>query len=278
MVKVNLGCGTRVLSEWINIDFVKRSNNIIAHNLLMGIPLKNEEADIIYNSHMLEHFPRTNAHNFVKECFRVLKPGGVFRIIVPDLEKILSEYFINLKKARKGDTKAILNYEWNLIELFDQFARESPGGQMGKLWSQERIKNEDYIVSRMGSEFKAYQEKVNNKNQDPFTKVIKQGTYRGWQKYFKFHLYKRKLLSILLKDDNYDEHLKIGKYRKSGEPHFWMYDEFSLTRLLKDCGFKNIQKVDAFTSNIPDWKKNSFLDVDSGVTRKPDSLFIEASK
>ena len=56
-----------------------------------------------------------------------------------------------------------------------------------------------------------------------------------------------------------------------------MYDRYSLSKLLSGCGFKNIKVVSAFESCINDWNKYQ-LDTVEGITRKPDSLFIEAIK
>jgi hypothetical protein len=56
-----------------------------------------------------------------------------------------------------------------------------------------------------------------------------------------------------------------------------MYDRYSLTELLKDCGFKNIEVVNAFESKIDDWSRFQ-LDVVKGEIRKPDSLFMEGVK
>lgn len=48
--------------------------------------------DVIYSSHMLEHLDRPTAQQFLAEAFRVLKPGGVIRIAVPDLRLLVDRY------------------------------------------------------------------------------------------------------------------------------------------------------------------------------------------
>ena len=70
---------------------------------------------------------------------------------------------------------------------------------------------------------------------------------------------------------------QVGRLRLGGEVHQWMYDHFSLSILLKELGFVEVKKVDAFTSDILDWQDYN-LDIKNGETRKPDSLFIEARK
>jgi hypothetical protein len=68
-----------------------------------------------------------------------------------------------------------------------------------------------------------------------------------------------------------------GKFRRSGEIHSWMYDEFSLGKLLKRLGFSEIRRVQATESRIPNWNDFS-LDAVNDETRKPDSFYIEAVK
>src|SRR5690606_3528870 len=97
-------------------------------NLLKGIPLKDESVDVVYHSHLLEHFSKNDGFRFMQECFRVLKPSGVIRIAVPDLEIIAKEYLRNLELAISGDREGMYNYEWMKLELFDQIGRNESGG------------------------------------------------------------------------------------------------------------------------------------------------------
>ena len=73
------------------------------------------------------------------------------------------------------------------------------------------------------------------------------------------------------------ERFVLGDARKRGETHQWMYDRYSLRRLLEQAGFKNVQVKIAFESQITDWEKFD-LDGSNGILRKPDSLFVEAIK
>jgi hypothetical protein len=72
--------------------------------------------------------------------------------------------------------------------------------------------------------------------------------------------------------------LQIGKFRLGGEIHQWMYDTFSLGRLLKIIGFKEIIVRDAFTSYFDEWKKYNLDTEPDGTIYKPDSNYIEAIK
>ena len=71
--------------------------------------------------------------------------------------------------------------------------------------------------------------------------------------------------------------LQEGLFRNSGEIHRWMYDRYSLSRLLTQSGFTNIQVCQANESAIPNFNIYE-LDTWQGKVRRPDSLFIEATK
>lgn len=110
-VKINLGCGGHTPLGWINVDYaigaklakipllsslgltrLKWNKSIVIHNLLKPFPWKTESVDVIYSSHTLEHFTREDGYRFLKECRRVLKQGGIIRIVIPDLKASINSY------------------------------------------------------------------------------------------------------------------------------------------------------------------------------------------
>lgn len=68
--------------------------------------------------------------------------------------------------------------------------------------------------------------------------------------------------------------VKEGWFRTSGEVHRWMYDRFSLERILRDARFIEVVVCTPDVSRIPGFAAYG-LDVVDGVERKPDSLFME---
>jgi predicted SAM-dependent methyltransferase len=99
MIKLNLGCGENKLAGWENHD-----SDV---DIRMSLPWPNEHADFILCEHCVEHIPQYDAIRFFQECQRVLKRGGVARIIVPSIEQILAcndpEYHKFAAKWRKSD-------------------------------------------------------------------------------------------------------------------------------------------------------------------------------
>lgn len=89
-MKINFGCGQNKLSGWENVD-----QEI---DISRPLPYSDKTVEFILAEHVVEHIPYYMAVEFFKRCKRVLKPGGVLRVIVPSIEQIWKrgddEYFI----------------------------------------------------------------------------------------------------------------------------------------------------------------------------------------
>lgn len=282
MKLLNLGCGQKYHKDWVNIDFVSNSKQVKVHNLLNGIPINDHCVDVVYHSHVLEHFSKEDGFHFMKECFRVLNTNGIIRIAVPDLEIIAKEYLRNLQLAIEDNNEAKPNYEWIKLELLDQIVRNESGGNMKNYLYQPIIENESYVYERIGSEAKIIRESFLNKKTllqnekktiEPKVSILK-SLFQKW-KGFIVKIMARKQKSDLTEQES--QALKIGQFRLGGEIHQWMYDRYSLSELLRNVGFTEIKVCSAFESEIQNWDTYQ-LDVIDGEIRKPDSLFIEAKK
>lgn len=282
MKLLNLGCGNSFHKDWINVDFVSNSEYVRQHNLLDGIPIHDNEVDVVYHSHVLEHFSKDDGFHFIEECYRVLNKNGIIRIAVPDLETIVKEYLKNLQFALEGNIEAKNNYEWIKLELFDQMVRNESGGDMKNYLYQPIIQNEEYVFKRIGSEGKIIRDSFLNKQ------IIKENLNKqinSKASFFKLLLEKVKgiIFKIKIQKPKYSlaeqesKALNIGKFRMGGEIHQWMHDRYSLSELLIQIGFTDIKVCNAFESEIRNWETYQ-LDVINGKVRKPDSLFIEAKK
>lgn len=269
---LNLGCGDHYHKDWVNVDFIKTGPDVIEHNLLTGIPYPDNSFDVVYHSHVLEHFSKNDGALFIKECYRVLKPGGILRIAIPDLEAIVDLYKENLKLALTGDENAYQNYQWLMLELYDQTTRSAGGGEMKKYLKQEHLPNEEFVKSRVGSFYDEFRVKP---------PLLTPSTTSKVKHFIKkiIPVSKIKNLSSRIGDTLFNLNYKrIGKFRLSGEIHQWMYDRMSLGRLLTENGFKKPQLKKAIESQIPSWN-NYGLDADvKGRIYKLDSLYMEAIK
>ncbi len=120
-LRLNLGCGATRPEGWLNVDYslgarlariplvgsLARvfglfdqdwSGDIAIHDLRRPLPWPDGSAAVVYSSHTLEHLAREEGVRFLRECRRALAPGGVLRLVVPDLRAILADY----EKGRFG--------------------------------------------------------------------------------------------------------------------------------------------------------------------------------
>ena len=232
----------------------------------------------MYHSHVLEHFSKEDGVKLMQECFRVLKPGGIIRIVVPDLERIARGYLdcLSVCLENPGDKKAQRNYEWMLLEMYDQTVRNSSGGEMLKYLSREHIENEDFVFQRIGEEGQAIRRQIlNNRLHDVSRGVLDKRKHPMLRQYL--GKFKGLVKRVISRDTSYNKFEQIGRFRLGGEIHQWMYDRHSLRCLLNGIDFEKICIFDAFTSYLPEWDKYN-LDGFESKTRKPDSLFVEAVK
>jgi predicted SAM-dependent methyltransferase len=281
MKYLNIGCGDRWHPQWTNIDTKSRGEGIIAYDIKNGIPFQNNSFDVVYHSHLLEHLPKSEAEPFLKECCRVLRPQGILRVVFPDLEQIARLYLKALEIAISGSQEWAANYEWILLEMYDQVVRNYPGGEMADYLKQEKIPNKDFILQRCGTFAKKPMESSYQDRQ-----VQAEASFRDRVKSFLKPIYRfiryskiRRdfILKILLNEEEYSA-LKIGYFRQSGEVHQWMYDRYSLSKLLANCGLEKIARCSATESYIPNWNTYNLDTEPDGVVYKPDSLYMEAIK
>ena len=281
MKLLNLGCGSHFHKDWVNIDFASQDASVISYDLLEGIPFSDNTFDVVYHSHLLEHFPHNEAVKFTNECYRVLKPRGIIRIATPDLEQIVKNYLLSLSETLKGNKKAEANYDWMMLEMYDQFGRNNQGGEMGKLYKNSNIINPDFIYKRVGIKINI-QPPININlalavnHPLVFLKNILKNFVRIAE-LIKSMPHSRELILRLFLGKEF-KYYAVGKFRFSGEAHQWMYDRFSLARLLRRTGFKKIRIYGAHESSIPKWNSYNLDTNPNGTVYKPDSFYMEAVK
>jgi predicted SAM-dependent methyltransferase len=98
-LRLNLGSGFQAKTDWVNIDLGDRAD--LALDLRQPLPFADNSVTAIYSEHFMEHLdvalagePAVGdaAQSFLEECWRVLQPGALLEIIVPDAEGIIQEY------------------------------------------------------------------------------------------------------------------------------------------------------------------------------------------
>ena len=277
---VNLGCGKRYHPDWINIDITANGPGVIQHDLSKGIPLPDASCDVVYHAAVLEHMRRGDALIFLRECYRVLKPGGIIRVGVPDLEKLCRLYLSRLQAACDGDEEAAHAYDWIMLELYDQAVREKGGGGMKDFLRQDPLPNEAFVYNRIGEEGRQIIDALHNRSEPKSkAKKIKLGFSSRLRQRVRALLasMKRRLIQLFLGSNDIHA-LEVGRFRFSGEVHQWMYDRYSLAQLLVAAGFRDPLVQSPVKSQIPNWTSFNLDTLPDGRVIKPDLFFMEATK
>ena len=117
---LHLGCGLEAPPNWLNVDGSYQASfarwprlkrcltafriypasqaaipwptNVLRLNLRHRLPFNDNQFEAIYSSHTIEHLYREDAAKLARECYRVLRSGGICRIVVPDLAAAVSRY------------------------------------------------------------------------------------------------------------------------------------------------------------------------------------------
>ena len=270
---LNIGCGETLHTEWVNIDLSASAPNVQVHDVRRGLPYADGSFDACYCSHLLEHISKDEASVIVGEVYRVLKSGGIARFVVPDLEQIVRLYMKSLEDVTSGKSEREKDYDWMTLELYDQTVRSYPGGEMGVYLTDSGLSNKAFIVSRIGLEA----DRIWQRSMIPAGTRIKSKLKVMKPLWFvrQVQLKIASFFVLAFAGAGAYKAFREGLFRGSGEIHRWMYDRFSLQRLLTQAGFVDAKVREADQSAIPDF--NSYnLDTQGKKVRKPDSLYMEA--
>jgi SAM-dependent methyltransferase len=108
-VYVQYGCGFCSPEGWLNFDAsptlrlqkipvvgmlapIKFPSSVRYGDIRKGLPVDDASAQAVYCSHVLEHLALNDLRMALKNTFRVLKPGGIFRLVLPDLKILARQY------------------------------------------------------------------------------------------------------------------------------------------------------------------------------------------
>ncbi len=105
VIKLNLGCGDKILPGYVNVDVVEsragKSPDVIC-DLHQLTPFPNNHADEILAVHVVEHFWRWEVEAILREWIRVLKPGGRMVLECPNLQSACEAFLANPTSASGG--------------------------------------------------------------------------------------------------------------------------------------------------------------------------------
>lgn len=268
--KLNFGCGTRYASGWDNLDFHSIDPSVRQANLLAGFPYGDALFDAVYSSHVLEHFDPDQAAFLVRESYRVLKTGGIIRIVVPDMESACREY-LRILALRDDNSDKNRYYEWIMVELLDQLVRNVSGGQMGPLMQNTHLSDNEHMKRYVCS-------RTENVVPNPHTSKVL------WDKLKSVNLHKMKtrLTYFYLRSVSklIPASLRSMVFVSTGigERHRWMYDSYGLKCLVESHGFSNVRICTYSESAIIGFNKDHLDSLPDGRSYKNNSVYLEAEK
>jgi SAM-dependent methyltransferase len=153
--RLNLGCGPNAPPGWLNVDgswnawfsnhpYLRKTLEAVGvinpnhgaqwkirplvHDLTEALPFRENSFSSVYASHVLEHLYLADAQRLLLECRRVLKPGGVVRMVVPDLRAMVTTYLKSKNGGSLTPEKAMAADKLN-----DMLAFRSPAPPKGSL-------------------------------------------------------------------------------------------------------------------------------------------------
>lgn len=257
---VNLACGSTYVDEagWLNLDFTPASSKVRKANLLGRLPVADGTADAVYCSHFLEHIPRQRVLSFLRECRRILRPGGTLRLVLPDLEEMCRTY-LDLR-VRGEHAKA----DFLVLQIVDQCVRQVPGGRLGSFYRELANRPE-------GQSMMAF---VRQRNGETFDAPAA-GPRRGWSAIVgRLQNAYVRLLVALLPDAFREQNVSMAS---TGERHMWLWDFHQLAEELRLAGFAQVRRERFDSTGIAEFPLH-LLDIDAGAQPRKgmESMFVEA--
>ena len=299
-VLINLACGQTFDRRWTNLDHCESDEEIRSHDLRKPLPFPDNHADAIYCSHFLEHLKPKASRFFLEECHRCIKPGGILRIVVPDLERLTRDYLAIVDELDKGNDRKV-EHNWIQLELFDQFTRNRPEGEMRPFLLNPQNYDNAFVRKRIGSSINnfsstdcSHDSNASQIKRLPLWRIVKKfvvdSAFRTdflmkvffSRHYQSFLLYPSdsivaEVLHMITPRLSFKE-LKEAEFRNSGEVHRQSFDRYNLKWILEEMGFVQVKQMDAFQSSIDKWRDYALDMAQDGSVRKADSLYMEATK
>lgn len=165
-LRLHLGCGTNVLTDWVNLDIDARPG-VTQHDLTKPLPFGNGVADLVYSEHFIEHITFEQGLMLMRDVRRVLKPGGIFRLSTPDMLFLIKQYL-----------NRNLN-EWANVKWFPRTPCQMVNGGM-RLWGHQFLYDEEEMAMQLKAAGFASVQRVNyRESSNPRLSQLESRPYHG---------------------------------------------------------------------------------------------------
>ncbi len=248
----NIGAGAFYHPCWTNIDHLSRWYEMNIANTFKGIdydlfslesiPVESDAAEIIYTSHTIEHVNNEAVQNLFNESFRMLKKGGIIRIVTPDIDLSYRAYkendrdfyywidwYSSDKDYKRVNIRQPLNKETTAQIFLEDFA--SQASEIPLHGSEKRLSDEE--IKKLFEE-KSFEEAL----------------------------------------DYCISFCRVDVQKQYPENHLNWFTEKKLRQMLENAGFKIIYRSAYGQSHSPALRDLNFFD----CTMPPVSMYMEAKK
>jgi predicted SAM-dependent methyltransferase len=137
---LQIGSGTNPLSDFLNSDLVRTAPNILQLDATKPFQIPNDTFDYVYSEHVIEHISFRDGMFMLRECHRILRPGGIIRLITPSLR-----FLIRIFSSTRSETEeAYLN--WCMNHTTHWAPKPLPGFLFNvfvRAWGHQFIYDED---------------------------------------------------------------------------------------------------------------------------------------
>jgi len=138
-LKINLGSGYWKFAGWVNVDIDHDSEPDVVANLAAALPFADGVARLLHTEDFIDQLELAQAAAFLRECHRILAPGGVLRVLTPDLQKLTHLYLHepdHLAELWKNFVRVPLSLDTpgEIFNIGMRFAGQNIPGAGLKLW------------------------------------------------------------------------------------------------------------------------------------------------
>lgn len=91
--RLHLGCGAHRIEGWVNVDLAPDGSTDLLADCARALPFADGSIAFIHSEDLIEHLDRDGGRRLLDECFRVLRPGGVMRLLTPDLRALVARVY-----------------------------------------------------------------------------------------------------------------------------------------------------------------------------------------
>lgn len=127
------GCGDTKYAGWVHIDCFFGGHVDLVMDLRRKLPFANQSISYCYSEHFLEHLFPVEAARHLADARRVLKPGGTYRIVVPDTGKFMRKY-------AEGDSNFFSEaHPWEPFPMDAIYSIVNWGGEHRSIYDHESL-------------------------------------------------------------------------------------------------------------------------------------------